>query len=103
MITHIDKLATQKEEPELINLVFDIIYDWKIEYENMKSHTQEFSSFFSVQSQKKNPHNGDLIENRKWQDWVTYRPTNLYRYFIYEIEEYREINERLELINNNLF
>jgi hypothetical protein len=27
VITHIDKLAMQKEEPELINLVFDIIYD----------------------------------------------------------------------------
>lgn len=37
----------------------------------------------------------------KWQDWVTYRPTNLYRYFIYKLEEYREINEKLKQIENN--
>lgn len=67
VITHIDKLAIQKEEPEIINLVFDIVYDWKIEYQNIKSHTQDFSSFFSQQSHQKNPQNEDLVGFLKWQ------------------------------------
>jgi len=39
LITHIDKLALQREKPELINLAFAIIYDWKIEYKNLNYHT----------------------------------------------------------------
>jgi len=67
VITHIDKLAIQKEEPELINLAFDIIYDWKVEYKNIESHTQDFSSFFSQQSHQKNPSEDEFSLNLKWQ------------------------------------
>lgn len=67
VITHIDKLALQKENHELIELVFDIIYDWKIEYKNIESHTQEFSSFFSLQRQQKNPSREEFMLNSKWQ------------------------------------
>ena len=102
VITHIDKLAIQKEEPELINLTFDIIYDWKIEYENMKSHTQDFSSFFSLQSQQKNLQNGDFPSNLKWQSYEKNSHTQEYnnieafvKRMIVIMDRYKFIVERI--------
>lgn len=67
VITHIDRLALQSEEPELINLAFDVVFDWRIEFDKIQSHTLSNLDFFSLQSQQKNPQTGDLVENSKWQ------------------------------------
>ncbi len=67
LITHIDLLARQRENPELINLAFDTVFWWRIEYENLEKHTLFFDSFSANLSQQKNPQNEDLVENLKWQ------------------------------------
>ncbi|MFK7779772.1 MAG: recombinase family protein [Candidatus Gracilibacteria bacterium] len=67
VITHIEELALQKENPELINLAFDIVYDGRIEYENIKHHTPVFTTYPASLSQQKNPQNEDLVGNLKWQ------------------------------------
>lgn len=69
-LTHLDKLALQKEKPELINLAFDIIYEWKIEFETIDSPTYFFNSFEANLSHQKNPQNGDFSLNSKWQTIV---------------------------------
>ena len=66
VVTRLDKLALQKGNPELINLVFDIIFDGKIEYEKIEKHTPVLTEFSSPQSQQKNPKNRDLIQKNGW-------------------------------------
>ena len=66
LITHIDKLALQRDKPEIINLVFDIVFDWKIEYEKINSHTNFFHSFWANLSQQKNPSCDEFSLNSKW-------------------------------------
>ena len=56
-LEHLDKLAMQKEKPELISLVFHIIFDWKIEYEKIKVGTANIIEFMSIESQEKSPQN----------------------------------------------
>lgn len=66
VITHLDKLVLEKEKPELIGLVFDIVFDWRIEYEKISYHTQFFNSFSSDLSQQKNPSCDEFSLNSKW-------------------------------------
>lgn len=67
VITHIDKLALQSEEPELINLAFDVVFDGRIEFNKIQSHTLSNLDFFSLQSQQKNPSEEEFSLNSKWQ------------------------------------
>jgi len=66
LIQHIDKLALQRENPELINLAFNIVFGWKIEYEKMKSPTLVPSNL-PLFKPKKNPQNGEFSLNLNWQ------------------------------------
>lgn len=66
VITHLDKLALQSENPALINLVFDIVFNGKIEYEKLKKHTQQINEFSSIQSQQKNLQKGEILTNPLW-------------------------------------
>ncbi|MCD5375265.1 hypothetical protein LR010_02305, partial [Candidatus Gracilibacteria bacterium] len=67
VITHLDKLALQKERPDLINIAFEVIYGGQIEYEKMNDHTLFLPNFSSTLSQQKNLQNGDFPSNLKWQ------------------------------------
>lgn len=55
VITRLDKLLLQRQNPELIGLVFDIVFNGKIEFEKISYHTSYFRAFRSYQSQQKNP------------------------------------------------
>ena len=52
-ITHLDKLAMKREKPELIQLVFWMIFEDKPTYEEIKSHTPKLFPLFSSESQTK--------------------------------------------------
>jgi hypothetical protein len=66
VMEHLDKLALKRENPQLINLFFDVIYNGKIEYEKIKSGTPNIIQLSSLQSQQKNLQNGDLEANHLW-------------------------------------
>ena len=68
ILTHLDKLVLQKEKPELIQLSFDIIYNWKIEYEKLKSHTLINQEFMALNTKKELQLNWNSSLNLKW--WV---------------------------------
>ena len=68
LITHLDKLALQKENPKLINLVFEIVFEWKVEYEKLSYHTPFFEAFIPDLSHKKNPSNEEFSLNLNWYD-----------------------------------
>jgi len=67
LIKHLDKLALQKENPELIQLSFDIIFGWRVEYENINYQTQFFTAFSPNLSQQKNPSEEEFSSNLLWQ------------------------------------
>jgi hypothetical protein len=72
ILTHLDLLVQQRENPEIIQLAFDIVYNWKIEYENLKSHTPLSNFLLALNSNKKAGQECNLNQpyalNRKW--WV---------------------------------
>ena len=39
VLTHLEQLALEVEKPEIISLVFDIVFDGTIEYEKIEKHT----------------------------------------------------------------
>lgn len=53
----------EKEKPYIINLVFDVVFDWRIEYEKINYHTPFFHSFSANLRQQKNPSNEEFVEN----------------------------------------
>jgi len=67
VITHLDKLAVQKERPDLINIAFEVIYGWQIEYEKMNDHTHFLPNSTPNLSQQKNPSQEEFSQNLKWQ------------------------------------
>lgn len=66
ILTHLDKLVLQKENPEVIQIAFDIIYGGKIEYENILSHTPITQELSALQSKKELQLNWNSSLNRKW-------------------------------------
>ncbi len=67
LITHLDKLALQKDKPDLINIAFEIVFNWKVEYEKIDYHTNFLSLFSANLSQQKNPQTENFSKNLKWQ------------------------------------
>lgn len=67
LITHLDQLAKQKENQQLINLAFEIVFWWKTEYEKLSYHTPFFDAFCPNLRQQKNPQEEDLDSCLKWQ------------------------------------
>jgi len=66
LITHLDKLAVQKENPELIHLAFQVVFWWKIEYEKISNHTPFFDAFSPNLCHQKNPQSEDSFVNSNW-------------------------------------
>ena len=66
-ITHMGELASDKENPEKIELIFRFIFQEKPTYEEIVSHTPQIYPIFSLQSQQKNPPEGEFLENLNWQ------------------------------------
>ena len=67
LIKHIDKIVQQRENPDMINLAFEIMFNTRIVFNKIDYQTTNNDWLLWIQSQKKNPHNGDLIGNSKWQ------------------------------------
>lgn len=61
-------LASQKENPEIIQMVFDIVFGGKIEYEKMQSRTPINHYFSALTNKKEFQLNWNSSLNRKW--WV---------------------------------
>ena len=54
VLEHLDKLVLEWEKPGLIQLIFEIVYEWNIEYEQLKSRTPVIREF-RLQEAKKEP------------------------------------------------
>ena len=67
VITHLDKLVIQKDKPDLINIAFEVIYNWQIEYNKLDCHTNILTSSEPILSQQKNPSREEFPLNLKWQ------------------------------------
>jgi len=68
ILTHLDTLVLQKENPEIIQLAFDIVFGGKIEYESILSHTPLNDEFMALASKKEFQEIWNSSLNRKW--WV---------------------------------
>lgn len=66
-ITHLNNIVTEAEKPELINLAFNIVFDWKIEYEKLSYHTPLIMEKSAILSQQKNPSCDEFSLNLRWQ------------------------------------
>lgn len=64
------QLALQKEKPDLIRLVFDIIFGGRIVFEDLLCQTGEEDWFFPFLSQQKNPSEEEFSQNPLWQQVV---------------------------------
>jgi len=53
VLTHLDKLVLQRENPEVIQLVFDIVFGWNIRSEILSSHTPINNHFLALNALKK--------------------------------------------------
>jgi hypothetical protein len=62
-ISHMGELASDSENPEKIELIFRFIFQEKPTYEEIKSHTPNIYPVFALQSQQKNPPEGEFLEN----------------------------------------
>lgn len=65
-LTHLQELASDVEKPESIELIFRFIFQEKPSYEEILSHTPKIYPIFALQSQLKNPPEGDFSENVHW-------------------------------------
>ncbi len=63
---HLDKLIEQTDRPDLIALIFDIVFGWRIEYWKIISQTDENSSATSILKQKKISNNENFPLNMLW-------------------------------------
>jgi hypothetical protein len=68
ILEHLDKLVVQREKPELIQLVFDIVYEWEIEFEKLKSRTPITQYFLALNTKKDFQKNWKSLVNRKWSE-----------------------------------
>lgn len=51
VITHLDKLAIQRDRPDLINIAFEIVFNWQVEFDKISCHTPENTDFSFILSQ----------------------------------------------------
>ncbi|EKD29788.1 MAG: NUDIX hydrolase [uncultured bacterium (gcode 4)] len=65
-LTHLQELASDVEKPENIDLIFRFVFQEKPSYEEILSHTPKIYPIFSLQSQLKNPPEGDFSESMHW-------------------------------------
>jgi hypothetical protein len=63
-----EQLVLQSEKPEVIQLAFDIVFWWKIEFDKISSHTPILQGFSALQSKKDSQKIWKSSLNRKW--WV---------------------------------
>jgi hypothetical protein len=62
-ISYMGELASDSENPEKIELIFRFVFQEKPTYEEIKSHTPNIYPVFALQSQQKNPPEGEFLEN----------------------------------------
>ena len=100
ILTHLDKLVLQKETPEVIQLAFSIIFNWKVEYEKLKSHTPINSEFMALNTKKKELQvNWNSSLNCKW--WETNKSYHTLKEWVIKlidiIEKYQYIIDKIKL------
>ena len=67
VITHLEKLAIQRERPDLINIAFEIVFNWQVEFDKISCHTPDFPALASILNQQKNPSCDEFSQNHLWQ------------------------------------
>lgn len=67
-LEHLDKFVLQREKPEVIQLIFDIAFEWNIEYEKLQSRTPITSYFWALNAKKDSQKNWKSLLNREWWD-----------------------------------
>ena len=67
VLTQLDKLAIKKENPEIIKLVFSMIFTETPTYEEIKSHTNKTYPIFALQSQISDKNLKKSDDYLKWQ------------------------------------
>lgn len=67
IIQHLDRLVEQTNRPDLIALVFEIVFSWKIEYEKIIYPTTKIGEKPAILKQKKSSNNENFSSNLKWQ------------------------------------
>ena len=67
LIQHLDKLVEQTNRPDLIALVFEIVFNWKIEYEKIIYPTTKTGKKPAILKQKKSSNNENFSSNLLWQ------------------------------------
>lgn len=66
IIQHLDILAWNKEEPDLIQLAFDIVFDGKTEYENILCHTPSNTKIMALNTKKELQLNWNSFNISQW-------------------------------------
>ena len=66
ILEHLDKLVLQKENPEVIQLAFDIVFGGKVEYESILSRTPITHELLALNTKKELQWNWNSSLNRKW-------------------------------------
>lgn len=65
-LSHIKEYALESDNQDYINLAFEIVYWWKIEVDNLKSHTLPIVEFTAIESEVNKNNFKDLWENPVW-------------------------------------
>lgn len=99
ILEHCDKLVLQRENPELIQLIFDIIYGWNVEYEKLKSRTPIIRELLALNTKKRFPKNWKSSLNLEWSDTnKSYQTIKIWIVnLIDKIDRWQYIIDKLEL------
>jgi hypothetical protein len=52
ILEHLDKLVLQRDKPTQTNLIFDVVFGWKIEFEKLQSRTPITQEFLALNTKK---------------------------------------------------
>lgn len=68
ILEHLDKLVLQRDNPELIQLAFDVVFDWKVRFENLKSRTPINKEFLALNTKRDFQKNWKSSLNLEWSE-----------------------------------
>jgi hypothetical protein len=69
LLKHLDKYAIQSENPEIIQLVFDIVFWWKMQYDELMLQTPLNKQLLALENKKDFQEIWKSNQNHNW--WTT--------------------------------
>lgn len=99
ILEHLDKLVIQRENPVMIQLIFEIIYDWNIEFEKIQSRTPITKEFLALNTKKESSKIEDSSLNVEWSGMnKNYQTIKKYIVkLIYKIEKWQYVIDRIDI------